>query len=822
MTILGLNLFGREPSASIEVDGVILAFAEEDRFSREKFAEDRLPFDAVEFCLKQANISPKDIECIAFPWQGNSYADGTIQKFYRKLNNEFLPDDETLHWQNHNLKIYHPKHIRRSIEQLWRGVTGFESLPEICFVPHHYAHACGAFFCSEFDEALIVVFDGNGDYECTSIWTGTSNGIKKLASIDLPHSLGWFYSTMSNFLGFYQGAGEPKVMGLAAYGENTEFYADKMANIIISEDSSWRYKVDHHYLFSGEHNFSSEFTDELCSLLKLKPRKSTDPLTQDHFNLAKSVQNTLEITTKKIIEYWQIETGLRNLCLNGGVALNCKMNGELWKTGKFDRIYILPAASDAGQSVGAIASILWDKYKKKLTHINDAALGPEFSDEEIEQVLEKSGYFYTKHTNIATTVAEALAKGQVVGWFQGRLEMGPRALGCRSILADPRDSALRDRINTKIKNREPWRPLCPSILEELASEYLEYDTSAPFMNLAFYVRPSATNMLSGVTHVDRTTRPQLVSKERQPLYWNMIDTFRKITGIGAVLNTSFNVNKEPVVLSPEDAIRCFASSGLDSLAIGSFFVSKSRLTSKIEINEEIKNKHVSMKFTNIPTGYYPIGSNRNVIKVNSFEIAQFPVTNYEYGRFLVWLENHSDEKIRHPLQPIQKSHIPQYWYNSEWNQKNHPVVGVDFWDAWAYSRWLGLRLPTELEWEVAAAGIEGLRFPWGNTWQPDLCNSSERYGEHAWRDGCTMPVDSFPNGASPFGVLDMAGNVWEWTETPFYTDFLSNITCSFDGDTPISIRGGSFRRDKRYQQCNERCESEADCRGSNNGFRLCR
>src|SRR5947209_49940 len=720
MILLGVNFPGREPSACIVVEDEILAFCEEDRFTREKFAEDRLPFNALDFCLRQAGVAPEEVDGIAFAWDGPLYADGTISRFYDDLNARFPPDGEMLRWQEANLRSFHPRTVRQGIEALWRGSAGSVPVPALHFVPHHYAHACGAFFASGFDEALIVVLDGNGDRECTSVWRGDGEGVQRLAAIDMPQSLGWFYSTCANFLGFPPGSGEPKVMGLAAYGEATDGFAGRIGQVLLPEDDGWGYRVDHRYLFSGAHSHSTEFTDALVKLMGFGPRRPGSSLAPEHRHLARAAQSALEGTVLRLVEDWQRKTGLRRLCLNGGVALNCKMNGELWRAGDFDAIYVPPAASDAGQAIGAAAAVLWERSRRRLAPIADAALGPGFGPAEIEAAVCRSAYPFATPPDLPGQVAEALAGGAVVGWFEGRMEMGPRALGHRSILADPRTAAMRDRINTGIKRREAWRPLCPSILEEYAGEYLEKPTAAPFMNLAFQVPPAVRERLAGVVHVDGTTRPQLVSRARQPAYWQVIEELRRRTGVAAVLNTSFNVDNEPVVLSPEHALRCFAGSGLDALAIGPFFVTKPQppLTLRAMAAEE----PLPVEMIAVPAGNYPLGppgAGRALVQVEAFEMARTPVTNREYARFLAWLERHPDDPVRHPLQPAGKTHVPQLWYEPEWTRPEHPVVGVDFWDAWAYARWAGMRLPTEVEWEVAAAGPDGRRHPWGDEWRPE-------------------------------------------------------------------------------------------------------
>jgi carbamoyltransferase len=814
MAILGVNFSGREPSACIVAGNELVAAVEEDRFTRDKFAEDRLPYAALEFCLRQSGLAPRDIECIAFPWDCNAYADGSIAAMYRKMNAAHKPDAETLHWQEANLRTFHPQNVERHLGMMWQRIAAGTAAPSVKFVPHHYAHACGAFFSSHFEDALVVVIDGNGDRECTSVWAGSASGLERLGSVEMPHSLGWFYSTMSNFLGFPDGSGEPKVMGLAAYGNETA-YLQKLGELLAQDRDGWRYTVKSDYLYSGEHSFSSAFTDALAELLELLPRDRGTPLDDKHRDLAYATQALLEAYLVRLIRHWMAKTGLRNLCLNGGVALNCKANHEVWRAVDADAIYIPPAASDAGQCIGAAAAALWDRDRVRLAPIGDADYGPAFDDSAIDVALRHSGYARDRPADLARTVALAVESGAVIGWFEGRMEIGPRALGRRSIIADPRFVAIRDRINCNVKKREPWRPLCPSILEEHAAEYLEHPTAAPFMNIAFKVRDLARDRLAGVVHVDGTTRPHLVNRKRQPRYWDAIEAFRQRTGVPAFLNTSFNVDGEPIVLSPEHAIRCFAGSDLDAMVIGGYYVTKARVA-------RIASAQLPpADMIRIPAGAYPIGPGRIRFQLDAFEIARTPVSNAEYAPFLEWLNDNGDESVRHPLQPSGKTHVPQQWGDPEWRQASCPVVGVDWWDAWAYAKWRRMRLPTEIEWEAAAAGPDGLRFPWGETWQHERCNSAHSY-DKAWRDGRTTPVDAFPQGASPFGVLDMMGNVWEWTSSAYVPGPLRRDPPPYDANGPVAIRGGSFRRGERFQRCTTRCDSEVDVRAPNNGFRLCR
>lgn len=814
--IIGVNFPGREPSACVIADGVAVAFAEEERFTREKHAEDRLPAAALSSCLRTAGIRPAEVKLIAYPWDVPSYDNGRINNFYEHMNSLAAPDPEMLHWQNNNLRTFSTDCSDRLVRRLWRAVTGNTCAPKLECAPHHLAHAAGTYYGSGFDSSLVLVLDGNGDTETTTVWRGTREHIDLLDKIEMPHSLGWFYSTVTEYLGFEAGDGEWKVMGLAPYGRPKRDLTRKI-QVILREAAQGRFLLDPKYLFAGQHNFATDFTDELVEFLGVSPRVQPDDGLPDawYCDLAFAAQAALEATIVRLVKHWALRTGLRRLCLNGGVALNCKANGAVWATGLFDEIYIPPVASDSGQSLGAAAWCWKCRTGKPIAPIRRADLGPAYEDDSIQSTLSSAGLVGYRHPDLTEVVASMLASGQIVGWFQGRLEAGPRSLGQRSILADPRQSESRDRLNSIVKHRETWRPFCPSILDEHAERYLVRPTRSPFMNIVFQTTETAREQIPGAVHVDGTTRPQLVSRDDHPVFWSVINAFFKRTGVPAVLNTSFNIRGEPVVCSPTDAVRCFASTGLDALAIGPFVVQKRSCIDLRDPHPSATPHHM----ISIPGGEYPFGEYRRVVHVDGFGIDRVPVTNAQYARFLDAVEAYGDENWRHPLQPARKSHIPQYWHCSDWNGAEHPVVGVDWWDAYAYAKWAGKSLPTEVQWEVAAAGPAAHTYPWGDAWDEARCNSRERWGRKYWREGRTSAVGAHQDGASWCGALDMAGNVWEWTavrfgDSPEHADM-------FDGDGTIAIRGGSFRRAALDQRCVARDESEADCRGPNNGFRCC-
>lgn len=815
--IVGINCPGREPSACVIVDGHVCAFAEEERFTREKHAEDRTPIGALASCLNVAGVDPDRVSAIAYPWDVSSYDNGNIAGFYERMNAVAPPDAEMRYWQANNLRTFGLTSVTRRVRLLWRAVAGNTLAPKLESVSHHLAHAVGGFHASGFDKSLVVVLDGNGDTEAATVWRGTLDGLELLDRIEMPHSLGWFYSTMTEYLGFEAGDGEYKVMGLAPYGHRREELLRHVGRI-LSEGPQGRYRIEPRYLYAGDHKYADDFTDELVERFGVPPRARTVGEFPGawYCDLAFAVQAGLEAAIVRLVEHWTRRTGLRCLCLNGGVALNCKANGALWDTGLFDDIYIPPVASDAGQSLGAAAWCWWRRTGRPIAPLARADLGPAFDEDSIQAALERAGMASCRPPAVPEVVANLVASGRIVAWFQGRMEAGPRALGQRSILADPRHPASRDRLNGIVKNREAWRPFCPSILEEYASRYLERPTRAPFMNIIFQTTDAARREIPATVHVDGTTRPQLVSRDAHPLYWDVINAFFQKTGVPAVLNTSFNVRGEPVVCSPVDAVRCFASTALDALAIGPFVIHKRACV-------DLGQRDVSVPsscMVQIPAGDYPIGESGRVVQVGEFWMDRVPVTNAQYALFLSAVNGCGDEGWRHPLQPPRKSHVPQYWHSHDWNGPEFPVVGVDWWDAYTYARWAGKSLPTEVQWEAAAAGPAANRYPWGDAWDEARCNSRERWGRAYWRDGRTSPVETYPDGAAWCGALDMAGNVWEWTACSFGISV--EDTELFGGDGTIAIRGGSFRRAAPDQRCVVRDESEADCRGPNNGFRCCR
>ena len=432
------------------------------------------------------------------------------------------------------------------------------------FVDHHLAHAISAYAYSGFEDAAIVVMDGRGAWEATTIWHGHNGRLDPVLMIPFPNSVGHFYSEFTEFLGFQRNSDEWKVMGLAPYGKSG---VDLSAFIDVR---ALPYRVRAKQLIA---NGATPIAG-MAALLG-PPRIPGSDIDERHKDIAYAVQDACETAMMNVVRMAIEKTGCRNVCLAGGVALNSKSNGKIVASGLVDKLFVQPAASDDGVALGAaLAPHLDGKGKLPNKAMRHAYWGPCFDDNAIESALRTYKLHYTKLSDPAPTAAELLAQGKILGWFQGRMEFGPRALGSRSILADPRDPEMNAKVNNAVKFREWWRPFAPSIKKEAADKYLECATDSPFMILTAQVRPEKRSIIPSVTHVDGSARPQTVEKEINPLYWRLIDEFAKRTSVPVIMNTSFNLRGEAIVHTPTDAIRTFFSSGMDALVIGSFLVEK--------------------------------------------------------------------------------------------------------------------------------------------------------------------------------------------------------------------------------------------------------
>ncbi len=537
-------------AAALIQDGRVVAAAEEERFNRVKQAPRMPPVQSAEFCLKFAGLTATDIDYVAV-----GFAAPSRYAFLRAIGTlRDLEFENFLHtFPSLGEYLIQQYKLRRDLEEAIPGITG---RPWV-YVRHHVAHAASALYASGFTEASVLTIDGNGENDSGLLGVAEGGKLKVLGRKLAPESLGGLYSNATHQLGFVRHVEEGKTMGLAAYGEPVI----EIEGLRVGSDS---YEMDRRFLISG-------FWEGLG-----EPRRSGEEITDGHKDLASSVQNALEEAGKALARGLYEATGKRALCLAGGVVLNCDMNAKILGLDCVDDVFIQPAAHDAGTALGAALEVAARHGDPTNFVMEHAYWGPEYGSEEIQAFLDEAKVAYSRPPDIEQAVAERLAAGDIVGWFQGRMEIGPRALGGRSILANPAMPEMKDKVNAEVKHREGWRPFAPSILEEEASKLVFDSYPSPFMLLTFTVRPEWREQLVASMHVDNTVRSQTVSKKTNPRYHGMISKFYEITGVPAVLNTSFNDRGEPIVMTPQDAVRCFSSTGLDHLAVGDFLISKER------------------------------------------------------------------------------------------------------------------------------------------------------------------------------------------------------------------------------------------------------
>ncbi|MBI5477726.1 MAG: hypothetical protein HY906_02655 [Deltaproteobacteria bacterium] len=590
VNVLGLiaSDTGGQPAACLLQNGRLVAFAEEERFVRVKQAWGYFPSHAVRFCLARAGLRLDGVDAIAFGWDATAYR----WRFPLFLAGSFLrqrltgtavppaPPEEgrpalgsAVAAGIRSLASFHPRALTEKIVVGLRDAGhGAARVPPIVFVKHHRAHAASAFYSSGFADSAVLVFDGHGEENAITIWRGADRRLELLQEIDVPNSLGWFYSAFTEYLGWSPNEGETKLMGLAPYGAADAAIVRHVERMVTLTETGLR--VDASQLFYGRRSRGTRFGDAIVRVLG-PPRGVDDPITDRHRAIAWAVQRRLEEAAIHLARRALRLAGSPDLCLAGGVALNCKMNGEIHRQGLARRLFVQPLAHDAGSALGAAQVLALERGDDSRFTMDHLYWGPDFGDAEIEAVLRRNQIPFRRPRDIAATAARLVAAGRIVGWFQGRMEAGPRALGGRSILADPSRPGMKDLVNDRAKFREPWRPFALSILEEHAGEYLRRPGPAPFMIVAYDVVPAkAPEIVSAMQPVDKTTRPQTVSRATSPRFWSLIDGFRRLTGIPAVLNTSFNVKGEPIVCSPADALRCFFGTGMDALAIGDFLIEK--------------------------------------------------------------------------------------------------------------------------------------------------------------------------------------------------------------------------------------------------------
>ena len=558
MLTLGINYSQmHDSSACIARDGELLFAVAEERISRVKH-DAGFPRNAIAACLEFAKVHAEQLDEVCFGWQTagpvfrhdlKCYAAGKMLLTYLNGLNSTL----------HFLSMWHQESGAKKFAQQFGPTRA-----RMRFVKHHLAHAISAYAYSGFDEAAVVVMDGRGAWEATSIWQGGGGRLEHVLTIPFPDSIGFFYSGFTEFLGFQPNNDEWKVMGLAPYGQPG---IDLAAFIDVK---TMPYRV-------SAREVAANGTASLArASALLGPRRVPESdIEERHKNIAYAVQDACETAMMNVVKMVIEKTKCWNVCFAGGVALNSKTNGKILAAGLVEKFFVQPAAADDGVALGAaLAPYLDGSGKSPNKAMRHGYWGPCFDDEAIENALRTYKLRYARVSDPAATAAELLSNEKILGWFQKRMEFGPRALGSRSILADPRDPEMNAKINNAVKFREWWRPFAPSMKKEVAGEYLESATDSPFMILTAQVRPERRSVIPSVTHVDGSARPQTVEKEINPLYWRLIDEFGKRTGVPVIMNTSFNLRGEAIVHTPTDAIRTFFSSGMDALVIGSFLVEK--------------------------------------------------------------------------------------------------------------------------------------------------------------------------------------------------------------------------------------------------------
>ncbi len=589
MNILGISAFYHDSAAALVRDGKIIAAAQEERFTRKKH-DAAFPTHAAKYCLAEGGVDADSLDAVAF-------YDKPITKFARILESYFYTAPAGLNsflmavpiWMRKKLWI--PLNIEEALDEC--GVTPPD---RIHFPQHHESHAASAFYPSPFERAAIMTLDGVGEWDTSTIGRGDGNSIEILKSIRFPHSLGLLYSAFTYFTGFRVNSGEYKLMGLAPYGEPKYVDAIREQLLDLRDDGSFRMDMKYFNYLGGLTMTNSKFAD----LFGGPARTAESDITQREMDLASSVQVVTEEIVMRMARHAREVTGEKNLCLAGGVALNCVSNGKLLRDGPFENVWIQPAAGDAGGAIGA-ALFVWHTVEGNSRTVNEndsmqgSYLGPEFDDDEIAAFLSARKYPSTKLEDAAWAdrIAELIDEQNVVGLCHGRMEFGPRALGNRSIVGDPRSAKMQSVMNLKIKYRESFRPFAPSCLAEKAADYFELDGESPYMLLVAPVKEARLVESSGsssgslvervnavrsdlpaITHVDNSARIQTVDRKRNPRYYDLIQAFEKRTGYGVIINTSFNVRGEPIVCTPEDAYRCFMRTEMDYLVLGSHVLDK--------------------------------------------------------------------------------------------------------------------------------------------------------------------------------------------------------------------------------------------------------
>ncbi len=604
ISILGISAYFHDSAAALIIDGIIVAAAQEERFTRLK-NDSSFPTNAINYCLKEKEIQLNDIDAIVF-------YDKPFLKFERIIESHYLNAPfgffsflkSTTLWVKE--KIFIKRNLRKELKKI--DHIDFKKV-SLLFSSHHLSHASSSFFSSNYDEAVILTIDAVGEWSTASISIGRGSSITIVKEIYFPDSIGLLYSAFTYYLGFKVNYGEYKLMGLAAYGDGnlqeTKDYINTITKNLVDVKSDGSFSMNQKYFdFIGGLRMVKH--DKWEKLFGFPKRENSDEIEQHHCNLAYAIQHVLEEIIALLLDEAKRISGLNNLCLAGGVALNCVNNGKVSGSNKFKSIYIPPSPGDGGGAIGAALASYFIYYSRPRIKarrgpdlMNGSYLGPSYSSKEIESMINKYRAKYLKvidQNELVSKVVEYLEQGKVIGWFQGRMEFGPRALGNRSILADSRRENMQGKINNKIKNRETFRPFAPSVLFEDKSKYFKMDIESEYMLFAFEVAESIKkdvplefsllsmqkklslikSIIPAVTHVDFTSRVHTVMEIKNPLYWKLINEFKKKTGHGVILNTSFNASDEPIVCSPEDAYKCFVKTKLDVLVIENYIFERNQ------------------------------------------------------------------------------------------------------------------------------------------------------------------------------------------------------------------------------------------------------
>ncbi|QWE06954.1 carbamoyltransferase [Polynucleobacter sp. JS-JIR-5-A7] len=609
MYILGISAYYHDSAASLVHDGKIVAAVQEERFTRKKH-DSSFPNQSITYCLKEASIPPHEVDYIVF-------YDKPFLKFERLLETylTFAPKGLLSFIASMSIwlkdKLFQKRAIVRALQDLWGTEIKWED--RLLFSEHHLSHAASAFYPSPFESAAVLTMDGVGEWTTTSLAIGQGNGLEVVKEIHFPHSLGLLYSAFTYYTGFKVNSGEYKVMGLAPYGNPV--YANLIRNYLIDikEDGSFALDMSYFNYCAGLSMTNKKFNALFGGL----PRQPESELTQREMDLAASIQAVTEEVVIRLAKSIARSTGQKNLCLAGGVALNCVANGKLLRENIFENIWIQPASGDAGGAIGAALAIYYIMLNRartvdtnQLDGMSGSYLGPKFTQEEIHEELTRCGAIFTTYgpDEVLVKTAHALADGKAVGWMSGRMEFGPRSLGGRSILADPRSATMQKLLNLKVKYRESFRPFAPSVLREDASEWFDLDTDSPYMLLVADVAESkrcaltqneeelfgieklnkVRSSIPSVTHVDYSARVQTVSEKTNPRYYQLIKNFKKITGFPVLVNTSFNIRGEPIVCSPTDAFRCFMGTELDILVVGNAILEKTKQSNSLGVDYKKK------------------------------------------------------------------------------------------------------------------------------------------------------------------------------------------------------------------------------------------